>query len=92
MKRTDFIAIVAERTGVTKKQAEAIISTTFSCIGDVLAQGDKFGWSGFGSFETRQRAEREGHIPSTGESITIPASAVPVFKPSKQLKEKINKP
>ena len=91
MKRTDFVALVAQRTGVTKKQAERVIDVTFSCLGDVLKQGDKLTWSGFGAFETRERAEREGRIPSTGQKIIIPATTIPVFKPSKQLKEKINK-
>ena len=90
MKRAEFVTMVAEKTGVTKKQAERMIDATFSCLGDVLAQGDKLSWSGFGAFETRQRAAREGHIPSTGERIEIPAANIPVFKPSRQLKEKVN--
>lgn len=89
MKRAEFVTMVAEQTGVTKKQAERVIDATFSCLGDVLAQGDKLTWTGFGAFETRQRAAREGHMPSTGERIEIPATNVAVFKPSKQLKEKL---
>lgn len=90
MKKSEFAALVAERAGIRKKDAERIVDLTFRCLGDVLAQGERVSVGGFGVFETRERAARTGHVPSTGEHIEIPAAQVPVFKPAKQLKEKVN--
>lgn len=92
MKKAEFVTLVAEQAGVTKKDAERVIDTTFRCLGDVIAAGERLSVTGFGAFETKQRAAREGHIPSTGERIVIPAATIPVFKPAKQLKEKLNQP
>lgn len=90
MKKSEFAALVAERAGIRKKDAERMVDLTFRCLGDVLAQGERVSVGGFGVFETRERAARTGRVPSTGEHIEIPAAQVPVFKPAKQLKEKVN--
>ena len=55
-----------------------------------MAQGDKLQMSGFGTFETKVRAARTGHNPRTGEAIEIAAATIPVFKPGKALKDKVD--
>ncbi|MDO5784902.1 MAG: HU family DNA-binding protein [Eubacteriales bacterium] len=90
MKKSEFVKQVAARSGMTQKDTEHILDAIFCCLGDVLAEGERLTIPGFGTFDTKQRAARTGHIPSTGASISIPAATVPVFKPAKQLKEKLN--
>ena len=60
-------------------------------VEEALVEGDKVQLVGFGTFETRERAAREGRNPKTKEVINIPASVVPVFKAGKEFKEKVNK-
>ena len=86
-----MISAVAEATGVSKKDTAAVIGSTFDKIAAAMANGDKVQFIGFGTFETRDRAERIGKNPQTGEEVTIAACKVPVFKPSKALKEAVNK-
>lgn len=90
MKKTEFVGMVAEQAGVTKKEAEYLIDVTFRCLADVLAEDGRISLHGFGAFECRQRAARETRVPLTDKVVSVPASRVPVFKPSKQLKEKLN--
>ncbi len=87
MNKVDLINKVAEQAGLKKKDAEAAVNTVFSAIEEALAAGDKVQVIGFGTFETRQRAARSGRNPQTGESISIPASTIPAFKPGNRLKE-----
>ena len=65
MKKSEFVAVVAEKAGLTKKDAEKAMDAVFETVGDVLASGDKLQVSGFGTFETRTRAARTGHNPRT---------------------------
>lgn len=90
MKKNDLVTLVAEQTGLSKKDTEKALETAFAVIGDALAAGDKVQISGFGAFETRQRAARVGHNPRTGEQIEIAAAKTPVFKPGKTLKDKVD--
>lgn len=90
MKKADFIAMVADRVGLTKKDTEKVIDAAFDTIGDILVSGDKLQLTGFGSFETKERPERTGRNPKTQEPMVIAAATVPVFKPGNQLKEKVN--
>lgn len=90
MKKNDLVTLVASQTGLSKKDTEKTVDLVFAAIGDALAAGDKVQISGFGSFETRQRAARVGHNPRTGEEIQIAASKIPVFKPGKTLKDKVD--
>ncbi|WP_125116369.1 HU family DNA-binding protein [Agathobaculum sp. Marseille-P7918] len=90
MKKSEFVTLVADKTGLSKKDTEKTIDAVFTAIGDALASGDKVQISGFGSFETKQRAARTGHNPRTGEEIPIAAATMPVFKPSKTLKDKVD--
>ena len=91
MNKTELIAAVAEKAELSKKDAEAAITATFEAITEALQQEEKVQLVGFGSFEVKKRAERIGRNPKTKESIKIPASKVPVFKPGKALKDAVAK-
>ena len=91
MNRTELIASIAEKSGITKKDAEAVITATLDAISGALKEGEKVQLVGFGSFEVKKRAERIGRNPKTKESIKIPASTVPVFKAGKALKDAVAK-
>lgn len=91
MNKTELIAAVAETAGVSRKDAEKVISATFNTIAAELAKGDRVQISGFGIFETKERQARVGRNPSTKETIQIPASTAPSFKASKALKDAVSK-
>ena len=91
MNKSDLIAAIAEKTGTTKKSAEASLNAMTEVITDALVKGDKVQLVGFGSFEVRKRAARKGRNPQTKEEIKIPASKAPVFKAGKALKDVVNK-
>ena len=87
MHKTELIGIVAEKSGITKKDAERVVNATFETIATELKKGEKVQLSGFGIFELKAREARVGRNPRTKEAIEIPASKVPAFKPSKSLKD-----
>ena len=91
MNKTELIASVAEKCGITKKDAERVINATLDSVTASLVAGDKVQLSGFGIFETKQREARIGRNPRTKEAIQIPASRQPVFKASKALKDAVDK-
>ena len=91
MNKTELIAAVAAKTGLTKKDADRVVAATFETIAQAMANGDKVQISGFGIFEVKEREARVGRNPRTKEAIEIPASKAPVFKPSKLLKEAVDK-
>ena len=91
MNKTELIAAVAEKAGLTKKDAERVINATVDTITDALAKGDKVSLSGFGIFEVKAREARVGRNPRTKETIQIPATRLPAFKASKTLKDIIAK-
>ena len=91
MNKSDLIAAIADKTGTTKKSAEASLNAMTEVITDALVKGDKVQLVGFGSFEVRKRAARKGRNPQTKEEIKIPASKAPVFKAGKALKDLVNK-
>ena len=86
MTKTDLIAQVAANTEMSKKNAEQAVNAMFEALGKAMAEGEKITISGFGTFEVRERAERQGINPRTREPITIAASRSIVFKPGKSLK------
>jgi DNA-binding protein HU-beta len=88
--KTELVASVAEKAGMTKKDAEKAINAFFESVETALASDDKVQIIGFGTFEAKARAERKGRNPQTGAEITIPASKSPVFKAGKGLKDAIN--
>ena len=91
MNKTELIAIAAESTGMTKKDTERVLNAAIDAITASLVQGEKVQLSGFGTFESKTREARIGRNPHTKEAIDIPATRVPVFKPSKALKDTIVK-
>ena len=91
MNKAELIAAVAEKTGLSKKDTEAVVSASLEVITESLAQGEKVQLVGFGSFETKSRAARIGRNPRTKEEIKIPASKLPVFKAGKALKDTVSK-
>ena len=91
MNKTELIAAVAEKAGLTKKDAERAINATFEAITESMVKGDKVSVSGFGIFEVKNREARVGRNPRTKETIEIPATRLPGFKASKTLKDTIAK-
>lgn len=92
MNKGELIDAVAEKAGVTKKEADRILSATFEVIQDAVAGGEKVTLVGFGTFEPRERKEREGRNPKSGEAMKIPATRVPAFSAGKLFKEKVSPP
>jgi len=90
MNKTELIAAVAEKSGLSRKDAEKAVVSTLSIITETLQQGEKVQLVGFGMFEVRERPAHKGHNPMTREEIDIPASRAPAFKAGKALKEAIN--
>ena len=91
MNKTELIAAVAAKAGLTKKDAERVVNATVDAISESLVKGDKVAISGFGIFEAKTREARVGRNPRTKETIQIPATRLPVFKASKTLKDSVAK-
>ena len=91
MNKKDLIAAIAEETGMTKKDVSTVVDATFDKITAAMVAGDKVQLMGFGTFETRERGERTGKNPRTGETVTIAACMAPAFKAGKALKDAVNK-
>ena len=89
MNKKELIAAVAEKTDLSKKDADAAVSAVLGAITDALKAGDKIQLVGFGTFEVRNRAAKQGRNPRTGETMTVPASKVPAFKAGKALKDAV---
>ena len=87
MNKTDLIEVVAKAADLKKKDAEVAVSAVLAAIEDALVEGDKVQLIGFGTFEARARAAREGKNPQTGEKIKIAACKVPAFKAGKAFKD-----
>ncbi|MBU5486271.1 HU family DNA-binding protein [Clostridium sp. MSJ-11] len=91
MNKAELITSMAEKSKLTKKDAELLLKAFIESVEETLEKGEKVQLVGFGTFETRNRAARIGRNPKTREEITIPESTVPVFKPGKEFKDKVNK-
>lgn len=90
MNKGELIDVVAEKTSVTKKQADAVLSAGFQAIMEAVSGGEKVVLVGFGSWEAKERKGREGRNPKTGEKMEIPATVVPAFSAGKQFKEAVS--
>ncbi len=90
MNKTELIDAIAKESGLKKKDAEAALAATINAIENALVKGEKVQLVGFGTFETKTRAAREGRNPKTGETIKIAASKNPTFSAGKAFKEKVN--
>lgn len=91
MNRSELIDAIAQKSGVSKKDIGEVISALTDTVGEALEKGDKIALIGFGTFETRERAARNGRNPQTGAIVKIAASKAPAFKPGAELKKRVNK-
>ena len=87
MNKTTLIAQIAEKSGLTRKQAEAAFTAFTDTVTEALKTDDKVQLMGFGTFEIKERPARTGRNPATGAAIEIPASKTPVFKPGKKFRD-----
>ena len=90
MNKAELVAAMAEKTQLSKKDAEAALKAFADVVAEELKKGEKIQLVGFGTFEVSERAAREGRNPQTGEAMTIEASKSPKFKAGKALKDAIN--
>lgn len=90
MNKTELVAAIAAKSDLSKKDAEKALAAFIETVGAELKKGGKIQLVGFGTFEVRARAAREGINPRTGDKIKIAASKNPVFKAGKALKDAIN--
>lgn len=90
MTKAELIAKVAEKTGLSKKDADKAANAVFDTISETLVAKEKVQLVGFGTFEVHERKERKGRNPRTKQEITIPASSYPVFKAGKSLKDTVS--
>lgn len=91
MTKTELVNLIAEKGEYSKKDADKALSTVIAVITETLVAGDKVPLTGFGTFEVRERAEKEGINPQTKAKMVIPAKKVPAFKAGKALKDAVNK-
>lgn len=90
MNKNELVAAMAEKSGLSKKDAEKALTAFTEAVVESLKADDKVQLVGFGNFEVRTRAARTGKNPRTGESIEIAAAKTPAFKPGKALKDALN--
>lgn len=90
MNKSELIARIAEQAGINKTQATAAMQAVETGVVDTLANGGKVELKGFGTFSVKERAERTGRNPQTGEAIQIAASKTPTFKAGKAFKDAVN--
>ena len=91
MTKVELVNAVAAKAGLSKKDSDKAVSAVLDAITETLAAGEKVSLVGFGTFEVKERAAREGINPRTKEKIIIPASKLPSFKAGKALKEEVSK-
>ena len=90
MNKAELVRKMAEKSGLTKKEAEQALNAFMKSVEEALVEGDKVQLVGFGTFEVSERAAREGRNPRSGETMTIAACKAPKFKAGKALKDAIN--
>lgn len=90
MNRTELVAAMAEKSQLSKKDAESALKAFIDVVSEEMQKGEKIQLVGFGTFEVSERATREGRNPQTGETMTIAASKSPKFKAGKALKDLVN--
>ena len=90
MTKADLVEAVAAATELSRRNSEQVVTVFFDSIVESLRRGDKVELRGFGTFRLRHRRARIGRNPKTGESVQVPAKAVPFFKPGKELRRLVN--
>ena len=91
MTKADLVDQVLQVGDLTRRDGEVIVETFFAAVAEALHADDKVEIRGFGSFRARQRKSRTGRNPKTGSRVDVPAKRVPYFKPSKELREDVNR-
>jgi integration host factor beta subunit len=89
MTKTDLIDALSKSTGLTRRETTAVVDSLFDTMTDTLATGSSVEIRGFGSFVTKKRAARVARNPKTGATVDVPPRVVPVFRPSKALKDRV---
>jgi DNA-binding protein HU-beta len=90
MNKTELVAAIAEKTELSKKDAEKALKAFTDVVAEELKKGEKIQLVGFGTFEVAERPARDGRNPLTGKAMKIPASKSPKFKAGKALKDTVN--
>ncbi|PJA77245.1 hypothetical protein CO151_00100 [bacterium CG_4_9_14_3_um_filter_65_15] len=90
MTKAELVELIAQETGVSKKDTGIVVNLIMENIGKALVAGDKVEVRGFGSFKVKSRNSRQARNPRTGESVSVPAKRVPFFKASNELKARLN--
>jgi DNA-binding protein HU-beta len=91
MTKEEMIAMMADSSGISKRQATDALQSFMDNVTNQLKKGEKVSFAGFGTFSVSKRKARQGRNPQTGATINIPATKVPVFKAGKNLKEAVKK-
>ncbi len=86
MVKAEMVARLAQKMGISKKEADVVVKTVFGTIVESLSNGEKVELRGFGSFRVKNRNPRKSRNPKTGEIVHVPAKKVPFFRPGKDLK------
>ena len=89
MTKAEFVSLVANKAGLTKKDAEAALDGVLETISEVLTKGDSVTFVGFGTFSVTERAARTAKVPSTGKEVKVPAKKVVKFKVGKNFKDAV---
>lgn len=90
MTKAELVELIAQETGVSKKDTGIVVNLIMENIGRALVAGDKVEVRGFGSFKVKSRNARQARNPRTGDSVAVPAKRVPYFKASNELKARLN--
>ncbi len=90
MNKADLVDLIADKADISKASAARALEAALAGITDALRAGDQVSLIGFGTFAVKQRAERQGRNPKTGELLNIAASRAPGFKPGKALRDALN--
>jgi len=89
MTKSELVSAISEKSGLNKKQSEEAVKAFTQVVTDALSKGESVQLVGFGTFEVRERAAREGRNPQTKAVIKVPATKVPAFKAGKSLKDEV---
>lgn len=90
MNKSELIATVAQKTGLKNTEATKAVDTILESVIQAVAKGQEVRLVGFGSFTATKREARQGRNPRTGETLNIPATTIPKFKPGKEFKEAVS--
>lgn len=90
MTKAELVELIADGTGISKKDTGIVVNLILENIGSALVSGDKVELRGFGSFKVKSRRARQARNPRTGASVHVPEKQVPYFKASNELKAKLN--